>query len=502
MRYFLFKARSVFSVSFLLVIFLSFYLPVATTNAFAQTRSAQCKLCLLSTRKGPSSNQSVTVNVSSNVVWQDTGISLNSGDALNVSASGSWSADPGDGYTGPDGYSQTSSDNFLNLTDIGVCAYCATTQTPHWGALIGYIGNNPPAAGSYTSTSILPEAQKVFVVGSNFQSNSQPSGELWLTFNDDAYSANTGDNAGQVTATVTTTNATSITVQQVWTGDANNNPKTTFAPGAVIHYLVQVVNSGSSAVTATFTLLATGPQQIFSLTTNASVAPGTDAFYASSTVPTNAPGGAYTLTVTVTYNGVSSQGSSQFTVVTYNYDPGNYAGKSGFVSVGKYNEPNKYKYRNYCGPGASRVLISAWTSKVPSIDTLATEEKTNPNTGTLMKNMITPVNNAIGQKYYSQQYASSQGSFSNMIGHDILDNSHPLITAIVTIYGSNKLNGWSVTAKHIITIYGFDFTSPSNGYIYYYETSGTVAGTTATGYNVIDYNTFWTLVQQNDVQLA
>jgi len=191
-----------------------------------------------------------------------------------------------------------------------------------------------------------------------------------------------------------------------------------------------------------------------------------------------------------------------FTAKPPSYDPGNYAGKSGNVSVGSYNEPNDIQHVNYCGPGASQVLISAWTSNVPDIQTLATEEQTKLNSGTLLKNMVGPINNAIGQSYYSIHHASSQADFSNMIGRDILDNQHPLITGILTIYQKNQLNGWTVSATHIITIYGFDFSSPTVGYIYYYETSGTVAGTTATGPNRIDYNVFWSLVQQNNIQLS
>src|SRR6266567_4897611 len=149
--------------------------------------------------------QTQTFTVSSSVQWVNTGITLSVGDTLKVSATGSWSADPGDGFTGPDGYTQESADNFLNLQDIGACSVCASTQTPNWGALIGYIGTSPPTAGSYTDPNILPEAKKVFAMGSAYNKAVTNAGILYLNFNDDAYSAYTVDNAGQVTATVTVT---------------------------------------------------------------------------------------------------------------------------------------------------------------------------------------------------------------------------------------------------------------------------------------------------------
>lgn len=190
---------------------------------------------------------SVQTQVSSSVQWVNTGITLSVGETLMVSATGSWSTDvnlfPN---VGPDGYTQQAADNFLNLTDLGACSTCASTQTPHWGALIGYIGNNPPAAGSYTSTSILPEAQKVFVVGSNFQSGAPFAGTLWLNFNDDAYSANTGDNAGQVTATVTDTPTSPVTQWQ--------SPQNSFYNQGDHVTLSVSVTSGASQITGvTFT---------------------------------------------------------------------------------------------------------------------------------------------------------------------------------------------------------------------------------------------------------
>ncbi len=107
-----------------------------------------------------------------------------------------------------------------------------------------------------------------------------------------------------------------VAVQKVWTADGNNSAKTSFVPGDTIRYVVQVKNWGSSTVTATFTFRATGPLQIFYWSGSGSVATGTPTFYSPSTVPTGAPLGTYTLKVTVTYNGVSSSGQSQFTVVS------------------------------------------------------------------------------------------------------------------------------------------------------------------------------------------
>ncbi len=205
------------------------------------------------------------------------------------------------------------------------------------------------------------------------------------------------------------------------------------------------------------------------------------------------------------------QKTLNFTVTgsaTWAYDAGSYAGRSGTVRVNtSLHEPNIKADANFCGPGASQVLISAWTNKVPKIETLAIQESTNvPNPGTLMKNMQGPINKDIGTDYYTdlESGSSSRGAFSNLIGRDIL-SGHPLITGIMTGVGNTFLNGWDYSGfkvTHIVTIYGFDFTSPAHGEIYYVETSGTVAGTNETGPQEIDYQTFWTLVQANNVQLA
>lgn len=188
--------------------------------------------------------------------------------------------------------------------------------------------------------------------------------------------------------------------------------------------------------------------------------------------------------------------------VSPNGDPGSYGGKQGSVGVTAYAEPNLYAYRNYCGPGASQVVVSNWTGNVPSIDTLASQEGANANSGAYLSNMVGPINSDAGAGgYYLNQVAGSQGTFSNWIGGDIYVDYHPLITAIETRGNGYTLQGWSVTAPHIIALYGFNFVTPGAGYVSYVETAGTVAGTTATGRNNYSYDPFWSLVTLNNGQI-
>lgn len=142
----------------------------------------------------------VPLSVPATARWTDTKLRVTAGQLLAIRASGSWT--DGTATSGPDGSAKPWPDNFFNFADVGACAYCARTATVQWGALIGYIGSSPPAAGSYISTAIRPEAAKIFFVGSNYKASAPATGRLWLNKNADAYSNYTADNHGQVSATV------------------------------------------------------------------------------------------------------------------------------------------------------------------------------------------------------------------------------------------------------------------------------------------------------------
>src|SRR5664280_1929149 len=182
-----------------------------------------------------------TVLVTANGGWVNTGINLQPNDLLVIHAEGSWTTDNGaSGYFGPDGSTKTNADNFFNLIDIGkVNSYGAKFKEGDLGALIGYIGDNPPKFGSYISSAILPEARKVFLVGSNSNHKRTQSGTLWLNINDDAYSGYTSDNKGSVSATI-----------EVDPQNSAPSSSSTSGSSAVTLDLTSPQTSGSSATTA------------------------------------------------------------------------------------------------------------------------------------------------------------------------------------------------------------------------------------------------------------
>ncbi|MFL5332472.1 MAG: hypothetical protein ACJ8H8_04705 [Geminicoccaceae bacterium] len=190
------------------------------------------------------------------------------------------------------------------------------------------------------------------------------------------------------------------------------------------------------------------------------------------------------------------------------YSPGNYFGKS--VQLLNFNtslvEPNLPDYVNYCGPASSRVLISAWTKNVPSLDTLAAQEKTDPVSGTRAVNMVGPINRAIGNNYYRVTHAQTQGALSNLIGGSIAVHHRPLIVGLKTQPPSShvpSLDGWTHSVSHFVMVYGFDFRSADTGYIYYFEIGSRLsAGTATAGKKKINYRDFWTLASMYDVQLT
>ncbi|HZS87845.1 MAG TPA: hypothetical protein VFE42_10205, partial [Chloroflexota bacterium] len=136
---------------------------IAISIATPSTGTAQAAPALPALRTPRPALLSATLTVPAATYWTNTGLSVQAGDLISITAAGSWTpavnALP---YVGPDGEDPTlqpSGDVFTNLQDIGHST--TTVLLPHYAALVGYIGATPPAPGSYANPSILPQAQRV-----------------------------------------------------------------------------------------------------------------------------------------------------------------------------------------------------------------------------------------------------------------------------------------------------------------------------------------------------
>src|SRR5437899_7528018 len=101
----------------------------------------------------------------------------------------------------------------------------------------------------------------------------------------------------------------------------------------------------------------------------------------------------------------------------------------GAVEVRGFHEPPDWAHRNYCGAGATQVLLSAWMTDVPDIETVAKASKLNPNSGEFGANAVTAINGflnpvvvpALGQPRYTAEHITTLDEVKARIVGDIVD---------------------------------------------------------------------------------
>ena len=140
--------------------------------------------------------------VTANPLWTDTGLNINIGDIVNITAKGNWNY--GYGKIGPDGdFSKHPWDLFLS------------TPKNIQGQLIAFIGSDP-YQGNWGNKSFFPQKIGYLNIGHKGSFISNKSGKLWLGINDDAVSKYIKDNFGSLKASI------KITRSEI-RGDLNNN---------------------------------------------------------------------------------------------------------------------------------------------------------------------------------------------------------------------------------------------------------------------------------------
>ena len=182
----------------------------------------------------------------------------------------------------------------------------------------------------------------------------------------------------------------------------------------------------------------------------------------------------------------------------------------GAVEVRGFHEPGDYAHRNYCGAGATQVLLSAWMPNVPNIETVARASKLNPNRGEYGIDAVNAINGflnpivlpVLNQPRYQADHVVSLDEVKARIQRDILDQQaivsfgHGVPVMVQTM--TKTMPGWNRwNATHMITIFAFDFShnDPALDTVTYAETPSPLAGYRGPDFQTITVKALWVAMQ-------
>ena len=189
---------------------------------------------------------------------------------------------------------------------------------------------------------------------------------------------------------------------------------------------------------------------------------------------------------------------------------GQAAALQGAVEVRGFHEPGDWAHRNYCGAGATQVLLSGWMSEVPDIETVAKASSLNPNRGEYGADATRAINAfldpfvmpALGQPRYKAEHLTALEEVKARIQGDIVDQQavmtfgHGVPVMVQTM--TRTMPGWNRwNATHMITIFAFDFShnDPALDTVTYAETPSPLAGYRGPDFQTITVKALWVAMQ-------
>jgi len=189
---------------------------------------------------------------------------------------------------------------------------------------------------------------------------------------------------------------------------------------------------------------------------------------------------------------------------------GQVAASQGAVVVRGFHEPGDWAHRNYCGAGATQVLLSAWMTDVPDIETVARASRLNPNRGEYGADATNAINAfldpavlpALGHPRYLAEHVTVLDEVEARIQRDIVDQQailsfgHGVPVIVQTM--TKTMPGWNHwNATHMITIFAFDFShnDPALDTVTYAETPSPLAGYRGPDFQTISVKALWVAMQ-------
>lgn len=180
------------------------------------------------------------------------------------------------------------------------------------------------------------------------------------------------------------------------------------------------------------------------------------------------------------------------------------------VLVQDFHEPGDWAHRNYCGAGASQVLLSAWLPQVPGIELVAVTAHLNPSAGQTGADTVTEINAYLdgmiaptyGRSWYQGEHLTSlddvlariRGDISSPTAIRLFGHGAPVMVQTMT----RTMPGWNHwNATHMITIFAFDFShhDPALDTVSYAETPSPLAGYRGPDFQTISVNALWVAMQ-------
>lgn len=175
-----------------------------------------------------------------------------------------------------------------------------------------------------------------------------------------------------------------------------------------------------------------------------------------------------------------------------------------------FHEPGDWAHRNYCGAGATQVLLSAWLPAVPDIETVARRAHLNPAVGQTGADTVVAINSfldpvvgtALEGSWYQGGHITSRadvqarirGSLTSPEANRLFGHGAPVMVQVMT----RTLPGWGGwNATHMITIYGFDFSrgDPAVDRVMYAETPSPLAGYRGPDFQSVSVQALWAAMQ-------
>ena len=181
------------------------------------------------------------------------------------------------------------------------------------------------------------------------------------------------------------------------------------------------------------------------------------------------------------------------------------------VEVRPFHEPGDYAHRNYCGAGATEVLLSAWEAPTPDVETVARTTGLDPRSGETGAQAVAAVNGllapvvrpVLGHDRYQGAHATGLDTVLAAIRADLSDPvaiglfGHGVPVMLQTMTRSMPgWNGWNAT--HMITVFAADLShgDPALDTVTYMETPSAIAGYTGPDSRTITVAALWVAMRQ------